>query len=323
MQRAVRMYIKNVRNDSAKEGEEVTVLGLVTKKSEVKESNTKDKKKYMNIELQDSTGSIDVYIWNMPVVNFISSDKVIPGETIIAIGGIKKVFKERPQILVEKPLLKVMKDRKIYDFVPCTEYNVDELYNYLIRLFKSIREPYRTIILETYERDKESIKSSPAAKKYHENFSGGLLEHVYKLISVALSLHDNCLFKYLDMDVLIFLIAYHDYAKIKGYTILPAIDLTSTEELIGHISMGAIYLYNELKAHDLSDTTIEALVHAIIAHHGKVEYGSPKPALTPEAKILSSLDKMLSDAARVDKEIDDNNAKEGKIGRDIWYVKYE
>ena len=64
-------------------------------------------------------------------------------------------------------------------------------------------------------------------------------------------------------------------------------------QLLGHIIIGAQMIHDLIK--EIPDFPLDLenqLVHCILAHHGKLEYGSPKiPSLT-EAIILSTADNL-------------------------------
>ena len=65
-----------------------------------------------------------------------------------------------------------------------------------------------------------------------------------------------------------------------------------------------------------------AILNALLAHHGKAEWGAAKPALTIEAKLLAHLDFMISDIAKANQIIEEKNCEEGKLDKSLFYVKY-
>lgn len=295
--------------------EELTTKALVTKV----ECNVSDKTKeeYVTFELQDRTGDISSTTFDAKIISFFK-EQVKAKESIVAIRAIKEEYRKKAKLKVN--LIKLRMDDNIIDYVPSTNVHVDGMYNYVLDYAKSIKAPLNEILTKKLEENKEKFISSPAAKKYHDNFGGGLLEHTYKMLNLYVNTID--LYK-TNRDVMIFLIIEHDMEKINGYTLLPTIDLTVQEELVGHIIMGAISIYNDLKKYNVKDDTICAIMNGIISHHGKAEWGAAKPPLTPEAKLLHRLDVQLSEMSRVSRTVSDANFEEGKIDTDIYYSNYE
>jgi 3'-5' exoribonuclease len=65
--------------------------------------------------------------------------------------------------------------------------------------------------------------------------------------------------------------------------------------MIGHLTMETIMVHDHIKqVPGFPDELRRHLLHLLLTHHGKLEYGSPKLPLTPEALLLSYLDDLDS-----------------------------
>jgi 3'-5' exoribonuclease len=65
--------------------------------------------------------------------------------------------------------------------------------------------------------------------------------------------------------------------------------------MIGHLVMETIMVADYIKQiPDFPDDLRRHLLHLLLTHHGKLEYGSPKLPSTPEALMLSYLDDLDS-----------------------------
>ena len=237
----------------------------------------------------------------------------------IALGGAVETFAGNVYINVLG--IRFREDDKPSDYVPAGKYDSNELYEYICKVADAIREPYRTILLDDLKEHKELFITSPAAKRYHDNFKGGLVEHTYALLCAYIGVAH--LYPLIDKAIMVFLIIKHDFEKINGYTLLPGIEWTYQEELVGHQTMGAIKTYMQLKEKEVDDMTIMAILNALIAHHGKAEWGASKPALTAEARLLQHLDFMISDIAKTVQVVEDSGCVEGSVDKNIFYVKYQ
>lgn len=144
-----------------------------------------------------------------------------------------------------------------------------------------------------------SIPIAPASTRFHHAYAGGLLQHIlevaeYALASAApLNLDDE------STDVLIASCLWHDALKIYEYESAPdflentVFQRTQNLEGIGHICAGAV-AFSLYSRHEELDLKIEKrVVHCILAHHGRPEWGSPVEPQTVEALLLHQAD-MLS-----------------------------
>lgn len=129
----------------------------------------------------------------------------------------------------------------------------------------------------------------PAAKSNHHAYEGGLLNHVYQLLNIYDGIAARVPFR-TKPEIVITACLYHDFGKVSEYK-----DGELTEEffLMGHPYMSAHVCQTELTQQGFEYDVIKRVVHAILAHHGKLEYGSPVVPATAEAFLVHHLD-MLS-----------------------------
>ena len=144
------------------------------------------------------------------------------------------------------------------------------------------------------------LEKMPAASKMHHNVTGGLVEHVWSVTRVSVMLADHYGRYYeelnppLNRDVIVAGAILHDIGKLRELEYHPVEAKYTTEgNLIGHILMGRDLVRDT--AREMGDFPIETrllLEHAILAHHGKTEFGSPKAPATLEALILHYADEL-------------------------------
>ena len=146
--------------------------------------------------------------------------------------------------------------------------------------------------------------AAPAAKRLHHAWIGGLLEHVLTLVRVCLATAP--FYPLVDRDLLVTGAILHDIGKVRELAWGSNFSYTLEGQLLGHISIAMGMLQKkiaELDALAVQAAGVEGdapalfperlrllIEHMILAHHGKLEFGSPKLPMTPEAMLLSALD---------------------------------
>ena len=79
--------------------------------------------------------------------------------------------------------------------------------------------------------------------------------------------------------------------KLKELSTFPENDYTDAGQLLGHIMIGAEWVGDAIKSIDGFPVVLaNELKHCILAHHGELEFGSPKKPALVEALALSFAD---------------------------------
>lgn len=272
--------------ETLKEGDSISEIFLVkTKNAAV----TKNGKPYENVTLQDKTGTLDAKLWepnSAGIDDFDALDYVeVTGQVVVFNGAVQ---------------LNVKRVRKCHEgeydeanYLPVSSKNIEEMYKELLELIKSVKTIQLRMLLEDFfVKDEEVIKKfkkSSAAKSVHHNFIGGLLEHtlsVTKLCDYMASAYPI-----LNRDLLISAAILHDIAKINEFSEFPTNDYTDDGQLLGHIVMGYEMVSDRIKnIPGFPEKVASELKHCILAHHGELEFGSPKKPELIEAVALSFAD---------------------------------
>lgn len=250
---------------------------------------TKAGKTYYSLTLQDKTGTIDGKVWD--VVN-PGIEEFNTGDYVMA-GGRITTFQGKLQFNIDR-IYKVGEDQyNEADYVPCSEYDVDAMYQEILTILEKVKEPHLHQLIQMFFVENEkfvtAFKKHSAAKSVHHGFVGGLTEHTLHVMKLCEFY--GTLYKELNMDLLLTAAAFHDIGKIKELSRFPENDYTDDGQLLGHIVMGILTI-------DKAAETIEGfpkvlkseLEHLIAAHHGELEYGSPKKPALMEAVALHYAD---------------------------------
>ena len=147
--------------------------------------------------------------------------------------------------------------------------------------------------MKMYYIDNEAFikrfKFSSAAKSVHHGFVGGLLEHTLSV--TKLCQYYTQAYPILNRDLLITAAIFHDIGKTQELSAFPMNDYTDDGQLLGHIMIGAEMIHDAVRTIPGFPAKLESeLKHCILAHHGELEYGSPKKPALVEAVALNMAD---------------------------------
>jgi 3'-5' exoribonuclease len=83
----------------------------------------------------------------------------------------------------------------------------------------------------------------------------------------------------------------HDIGKTAELTFDRSFGYSDEGNLMGHISIEVHWIQNAIsKIEGFPDETRRQLLHILLSHHGKLEFGSPVVPKTPEAILVHYLD---------------------------------
>ena len=250
---------------------------------------TKNGKPYENLILQDKTGTIDAKIWepnSMGIDDFDMMDYV-------AVVGDVTSFQGALQVNIKR-VRKVREGE--YDpanYLPVSEYDIEDMYKQLLAFVNGIKNPYLSKVAKHFFVENvdfvKRFKFSSAAKSVHHGFVGGLLEHTLSVLKLCQFYVKQ--YPILNEDLLYTAALCHDIGKVYELSAFPENDYTDDGQLLGHIVMGCEMVGEQIRAIDGFPTKLgNELKHCILAHHGELEFGSPKKPALVEAVALNFAD---------------------------------
>ena len=269
-----------------KEGDRISDVYLCKSKSI---AVAKTGKEYGNVTLADKTGTVDSKIWDLNsggIGDFEAGDYVY-------ISGTITVYNGNIQLKIDRARTADENEYVISDYIQCSRYNIEDMYKELMGIAASVRNPYISQLLKAFfVEDTEFIakfKACAAGKSVHHGFMGGLLEHSLSVTRLCDSMAKN--YDYLNRDLLVACAMLHDCGKVKELSPFPKNDYTDEGNFLGHIVMGYEMVSEKMRAiPDFPELLKAEIGHCILAHHGQLEYGSPKKPSIAEALALSFAD---------------------------------
>lgn len=272
--------------ESLREGERVNEIFLC--KNRVS-ALTKAGKSYEALTLQDKTGMLDAKIWDPGSQGIDDFDKL---DYINVVGDITS-FQGSLQLNVKRVRKATEGEYEPKDYLPVSERDVEEMYTELTTYVTKMQNPYLKKLVSSFfledEKFAKDFKFHSAAKSVHHGFVGGLLEHTLSVTKIS-AFYADC-YSILNRDLLISAAMFHDIGKLDELSTFPENDYTDEGQLLGHIMIGAMKIAERARTIEGFPVKLATeLQHCILAHHGELEYGSPKKPAIPEAVALSFAD---------------------------------
>ena len=250
---------------------------------------TKNGKPYENIILQDKTGIMDGKIWDP---NSLGIDDFDALDYIDVVGDVTS-FAGAMQLNIKRVRKAAEDEYDPADYLPVSENSTDDMYSQLRAFIDSVENTYLSALLKKlFVEDEAFVKAfegHSAAKTVHHGFSGGLLEHT--LCVTRMCDYFATSYSILNRDLLLSSAILHDIGKVKELSDFPDNDYTDEGQLIGHIVIGVEMIDDAIRSiPDFPVKLAHELKHCIVAHHGELEYGSPKKPALAEAVALNMAD---------------------------------
>ena len=250
---------------------------------------TKNGKAYENLILQDKTGTLDAKIWEPDSQGIDDFERF----DYISVTGDVTSFQGALQLNVKRVRTAQPGEYEPGDYLPVSSRDVDEMYGELKDIISSVETPCLKMLLSKFFlEDKEfekRFKFHSAAKTVHHGFVGGLLEHTLGVTKLCEAFCRQ--YPMLNRDLLLSAAMFHDIGKLEELSVFPENDYTDDGQLLGHIVMGTEWVGEKIREiPEFPKKLASELKHCILAHHGELEYGSPKKPALMEAVALSFAD---------------------------------
>jgi 3'-5' exoribonuclease len=258
---------------------------------------------YLALTLADKSGQFEARMWEefSEVVEHCSEG------CYVKVQGQVSKYQGKFQITLTRMRAAAETEIDAADFIPTTQFDVAAMNEELRGYVDAFANSHLKALVLAFLDDAElgpAFLAAPAAKRLHHAWLGGLLEHVLTLVRVCLAAAP--FYPEVDRDLLVTGAILHDIGKVRELSWKSSFSYTLEGQLIGHISIAQGLLHEKIARlnEDARVTAAEGAAepvlfpeklrllveHMILAHHGKLEFGSPKLPMTPEAILLSALD---------------------------------
>jgi 3'-5' exoribonuclease len=268
-------------------GVEVKSAFIVSRKELRK---TKAGAPYLALELADKSGKVDARLWDQ-----VSRYKdAFAEKDYVAVSGRAEKYRDQLQVLVSS--LRRCRDEEVdaSDFLRVVGTDRAELEGELRQALEEVRNMHLRGLLLAFLSDPDFMRkfiTAPAAKNYHHPYLGGLLEHTATTVRICRMVCD--LYPDIDRDLLITAAALHDIGKIEELDYDRTIDFSDAGRFLGHLLLSDEMIRERIAGlPGFPEDLALRLRHAVLSHHGELEWGSPKRPKTLEAVVLHHVDNL-------------------------------
>lgn len=217
--------------------------------------------------------------------------ETIKPDSAVLVQGKSGEYNNKLQITTNEPhTIRVVEG---FGFVKPPKKDVEKMYGELLDAIARVEDPQIKQLLQKIfvnQAFAEKFKKHPGAIEIHHNWTGGLLQHTLEVLNYCrMAWHQH---KELNKDLLIAGALLHDVGKLDEIEVTSRIKGSEKGQLIGHLVLSAVRVSEETR--NLDEDLRNKILHMIVSHHGKPEYGSPKPPMFPEALVVYYADEMSS-----------------------------
>lgn len=278
-------------------GEQADVFLLVKSSTKGIASNGKP---FLTLILQDQSGEIEAKLWDAGPDDEVSYSS----QSIVKIYGDIHHYRGRNQLKIRNIRTASNTDNlKISDFLETAPVGQEEMMEKVTQYIFEMKNPnIQRVTRYLMKKHQSEFLEYPAATKNHHEFVSGLAYHVVSMLDLAKSI--AALYPSLDTDLLYAGVILHDLGKVTELSGPIGTTYTVEGNLIGHISIMVNEIAKAAEHLGIEGEEIVILQHLVLSHHGKAEWGSPKPPLIKEAEILHYIDNLDAKMNMLDRALE-------------------
>ncbi len=255
--------------------------------------------------LSDNSGkSIEYKYWGGPDEKRVKTIyDSIKADSVVLVQAKVSTYNGKLQLVTNEPgAISVLAQGQYdtADFIKPAKKDIEKMYSEVLAEIESIKNSKIKKLMENIFHDsdfREKFKRHPGAIEIHHNWIGGLMQHSLELLNyckLAQQMNPE-----LDRDLLIAGALLHDLGKLEELETTTRIKGTQKGQLAGHLVLSILFVSEKMKELDFEPLMRNKILHMMVSHHGKHEYGSPKEPMFPEALAVYYADEMSSKLAEM------------------------
>ncbi|WP_100330522.1 3'-5' exoribonuclease YhaM [Bacillus xiapuensis] len=267
---------------------------------------------YLTLILQDKSGDIEAKLWDAKE----ETEKLYQPQTIVKVTGEIQNYRGRMQLKIRQIRPSNPKDDvQISQFIETAPMKQEEMTEVITQYIFEMKNPHiqrmtRFLLKKHYAEFLEY----PAATKNHHEFVSGLAYHVVSMLRLAKSIAE--LYPSLNRDLLYAGVILHDLGKVIELSGPISTSYTAEGNLLGHISIMVTEIGKAAEELGIAGEEVMILQHIVLSHHGKAEWGSPKPPMVKEAEVLHYIDNLDAKMNMLDRVLE--RTKPGEFSERVF-----
>ena len=247
---------------------------------------------YLELKLGDASGDLKGFLWDVRAVE--GDMDAVRSDVFVRVKGTVTSYNGRLQLKLDK--VRFAPDAEIGDFsafFPVSQRPVSEMLAEMDAFIGSVKDPWIHQLLSALFLEDAALRAAfaqaPAAKSMHHAFLGGLLEHTLSILGMAERACGH--YRGLNRDLVLAGAFLHDVGKTAELSYQRSIGYTDAGNLLGHIALEAEWISRAIgKIPGFPEELRMQILHIVLSHHGRLDFGSPVLPKTPEALLVHYLD---------------------------------
>jgi 3'-5' exoribonuclease len=282
-------------------------VGRVLLVRDVEVRRRTDGSEYLKAMMGDRTGSVPAVI---PDGVAEARDLCRPGEVVFVSGRFAVHPRFGPQLAVTSVRAALDGEYEPDDLLDGPPRAAEQMESDLRALIGTVQNQHLRRLLSVVFGERSpmwaSYREAPAAKRYHQAYRHGLLEHSLTVAQAVGAI--SATFPGIDRDIAVTGALLHDIGKLEAYEVQGgAISMSHDGRLYGEIPLGYYRIRRTIEHLDGFPRALEQeVLHIILSHHGSLEHGSPVVPCTREATLVHMIDNLggrLGSFDRLEKEL--------------------
>jgi len=284
---------------------------------EVRELTRRQKKNgeaFLKLQLGDVTGAVEGVVWDGVDQIAAVAER---GTAVRVIGRFSHDQRYGRSITVRTVREAGPEEYEPADLLEAPPVPLEQMTGALEELMDTVQQPHLRELLRRLLGEGEVAERwrvAPAAKVYHQAYKHGLLEHSLSVAQGVSAMAAT--FPGINRDVAVTGGLLHDIGKVDAYEQSGgAIALSDAGRLLGEIPLGYYRVRRQIEEIEGFPAHLaQAVLHIVLAHHGKLEHGSPVTPCTREATLVHMIDNLggtLGSFDRIEKALGDGECWSG------------
>ncbi|WP_285767651.1 3'-5' exoribonuclease YhaM [Peribacillus sp. SI8-4] len=278
-------------------GEVVDIFMYIKTSTKAVASNGKP---FLTLILCDKTGEIEAKLWDVSEAD----EKTYSAEATVRVQGEVQNYRGRSQLKIRNIRITTEADGVTKaDLIQTAPLSQEEMMETITQFIFEMRNPnIQRVTRHLIKKYQNEFLTFPAATKNHHEYMSGLAYHVVSMLGLAKAI--STLYPSLDRDLLYAGVILHDLGKVHELSGPVSTVYTVEGNLLGHITIMVNEVGKAAEELGIEAEEIMVLKHLILSHHGKAEWGSPKPPMVREAEVLHYIDNMDAKINMMDRALE-------------------
>ncbi|PAK40306.1 3'-5' exoribonuclease YhaM [Peribacillus simplex] len=278
-------------------GEVVDIYMYIKTSTKAVASNGKP---FLTLILCDKTGEIEAKLWDVSEAD----EKIYSAEATVKVQGEVQNYRGRSQLKIRN--IRITSDTDGVtkaDLIQTAPLSQEEMMETITQYIFEMRNPnIQRVTRHLIKKYQSEFLTFPAATKNHHEYMSGLAYHVVSMLGLAKAI--STLYPSLNKDLLYAGVILHDLGKVHELSGPVSTVYTVEGNLLGHITIMVNEVGKAAEELGIEAEEIMILKHLILSHHGKAEWGSPKPPMVREAEVLHYIDNMDAKINMMDRALE-------------------